>query len=211
MEGLSIEICYSKGGGDRFIKAEQNAAILIAQLLKERGWGIDKVTKHQDYANKYCPHRTLDMGWDRFINMVKNAMGGVTPQPTPIEELKITYQTWDDVKNTWLPNVINDTDYAGIYGHDVCAVYANSNKNDVIYKVHYKGGKWLPEVRNREDYAGIYNKPIDGFMIKGVNAYRVHLRRQNRWLGWVTGYNENDSNNGYAGILGQEIDAIQIK
>ena len=48
-------------------------------------------------------------------------------------------------------------------------------------------------------------------MIKDVNAYRVHLRRQNRWLGWVTGYNENDFNNGYAGILGQEIDAIQIK
>lgn len=75
MEGLSIEICYSKSGGDRFIKAEQNAAKLIAQLLNERGWGIDKVTKHQDYNGKYCPHRTLDLGWDRFLDMIKQEMG----------------------------------------------------------------------------------------------------------------------------------------
>ena len=58
MQGIAIEICYSKSGGDRFIKAEKNAAKFIAQLLKERGWGIDKVTKHQDYSSKYCPHRT---------------------------------------------------------------------------------------------------------------------------------------------------------
>lgn len=53
-EGIGIEICYSKNGGDRFIKAEQNCAKLVAKLLKERGWGIDKVTKHQDYSGKYC-------------------------------------------------------------------------------------------------------------------------------------------------------------
>ena len=83
-QGISIEICYSLSGGDRFIKAEQNAAKLIAQLLKERGWGIDKVTKHQDYNGKYCPHRTLDMGWDRFLNMIKKEMGqSVSPTPQP--------------------------------------------------------------------------------------------------------------------------------
>ena len=41
--------------------------------------------------------------------------------------------------------------------------------------------------------------------------YRVHLRRSNKWLPWVTGYSESDGNNGYAGIIGQEIDGIQIK
>jgi N-acetylmuramoyl-L-alanine amidase CwlA len=69
--GLSIEICYSKSGGSRFIEAEKLAAKFIASKLKEKGWGIDKVTKHQDYSGKYCPHRTLDMGWQRFLNMVK--------------------------------------------------------------------------------------------------------------------------------------------
>jgi N-acetylmuramoyl-L-alanine amidase CwlA len=71
-KGLAIEICYSKSGGDRFIQAEKNAAEFIANILKEKGWGIDKVKKHQDFTNKYCPHRTLDMGWDRFLNMIKS-------------------------------------------------------------------------------------------------------------------------------------------
>ena len=143
-----------------------------------------------------------------------NYMLNVLPDTEPTTIFKITYQTWDDVKNKWLPNVVNDTDYAGIFGHDVCCVYANANEGNVYYKVHYKDGKWLPEVKNREDYAGLYNKPIDGFMIKSDKkklTYRVHLRKQRRWLPWVTGYSTSDSNNGYAGILGQEIDAIQIK
>lgn len=75
-EGISIEICYSKSGGPRFDQAEKNAAKLIAQLLKERNWGIDKVTKHQDYNGKYCPHRTLDRGWPRFLDMIKAELKG---------------------------------------------------------------------------------------------------------------------------------------
>ena len=114
-----------------------------------------------------------------------------------------------------LPNVKNDSDYAGIFGHDVCAVFANLSIGNIIYKVHYKGGKWLPEVKNREDYAGLFNKPIDGLMMKTDTGtqiyYRVHLRCTNKWLPWVTGYSESDNNNGYAGIIGQEIDGIQIK
>ena len=82
-EGIAIEICYSKSGGDRFIKAEQNAVELIVDILKRYGWGIDKVTKHQDYANKYCPHRTLDMGWTRFINMIKDKLNNDKPAPQP--------------------------------------------------------------------------------------------------------------------------------
>lgn len=215
MSTIAIEICYSKSGGSKFDKAEENAAELIAQLLKERGWGIDRVKRHYDYApdKKYCPHRTMDKGWDRFLNMIQKKLNGSSNKTNSINN-DIIYQIWDDVKNKWLPNVVNDYDYAGIFGHDVCCVYANASKGNVFYKVHYKGGKWLPEVKNRNDYAGLYNKPIDGFMIKSDTkqlTYRVHLRRTNKWLPWVTGYNQNDSKNGYAGILGQEIDAIQIK
>ena len=71
-KGIQIEICYSKSGGARFENAEKNAAKFIAQLLKERGWGADRVKKHQDFSNKYCPHRTLDKGWASFVNMVKD-------------------------------------------------------------------------------------------------------------------------------------------
>ena len=71
MRGIHVEICCSKSGGERFQRAEENAAERIAGLLRERGWGLERVTKHQDYDGKYCPHRTLDMGWERFLGMVK--------------------------------------------------------------------------------------------------------------------------------------------
>lgn len=81
-KGLAIEICYSKSGGERFDKAEENAAEFIASKLKEKGWGIDKVKKHQDFANKYCPHRTLDYGWERFLNKIRTYLGQVTVDTT---------------------------------------------------------------------------------------------------------------------------------
>lgn len=77
-QGIAIEICYSKSGGARFDAAEALAAKFIAYKLKEKGWGIDKVTKHQDYSNKYCPHRTLDKGWQRFLNMIQKELGQTT-------------------------------------------------------------------------------------------------------------------------------------
>ncbi len=81
-KGLSIEICFSKSGGKRFEEAEKLAAKFIAFKLKEKGWGIDKIKKHQDFNGKYCPHRTLDMGWQRFLDIVKSELdklkGGAT-------------------------------------------------------------------------------------------------------------------------------------
>lgn len=88
MEGIHIEICYSKSGGKKFDKAEQNAAEFTASLLKKYGWGIDKVTKHRDYDGKYCPHRTLDRGWQRFLSMVKRYM---EPAKTPVASKFIPY------------------------------------------------------------------------------------------------------------------------
>ena len=73
-QGIGIEICYSKSGGEKFTTAEKNASKFIAQLLIKYGWSIDQVTKHQDYSGKYCPHRTLDLGWNRFLNMIKANM-----------------------------------------------------------------------------------------------------------------------------------------
>ena len=76
-KGIGIEICYSKSGGNRFIAAEKLAAKFIAQELKSRNWGINKVTKHQDYSGKYCPHRTLDMGWQRFLNIISQELNNL--------------------------------------------------------------------------------------------------------------------------------------
>ena len=90
MEGIHIEICYSKSGGEKFDKAEQNAAEFTASLLKKYGWGIDKVTKHRDYDGKYCPHRTLDRGWQRFLSMVKRYM---EPAKAPVAKALLSSQT----------------------------------------------------------------------------------------------------------------------
>lgn len=91
-EGIGIEICYSyckkyvngqwvadeatwkSQYKKKFEKAQANAAELTAYLLHTYGWGMDKsrITKHQDYSGKYCPHRTLDdYGWDYFLNLVE--------------------------------------------------------------------------------------------------------------------------------------------
>ncbi len=79
---INIEICYSKSGGERFDEAENLAASYIAYLLRQYNWGIEKVTKHQDYSGKYCPHRTLDLGWERFLNKIREQLG-VQTQPVP--------------------------------------------------------------------------------------------------------------------------------
>lgn len=166
-EGIAIEICYSKSGGDRFIKAEENAVDLIVYLLKKYNWGIDRVTKHQDYCDKYCPHRTLDMGWNRFINMIKAKLED-NPQIST--------------------NVVN-----------------------CYYKVRTQKHQWLPEVKNLDDYAGYENSPITGLAIKvdkGSIRYRVHLKGKG-WLPFVTGYDINDFNNGFAGDIVNIIDCVE--
>jgi len=94
-KGIAIEICYSKSGGERFEEAEKLAAEYVAYLLKQYNWGIDKVKKHQDFSNKYCPHRTLDLGWERFINMVKEYL---EIQSRPVEEMKVKEGSDEPVK-----------------------------------------------------------------------------------------------------------------
>lgn len=83
---IHIEICYSKSGGNRFIESEKNAVKVIVEILNKYEWGIDRVKKHQDFANKYCPHRTLDMGWNRFLEMIKNEMKGESQSDKPVEK-----------------------------------------------------------------------------------------------------------------------------
>ena len=137
----------------------------------------------------------------------------VKPKPV-VENITVTYQTYDSKSKRWLPNVTDWTDDAGIFGRPISGVYANLSKGNITYKVHTKGGKWLPAVSKRNGYAGIKGNAIDGLMVTTDTGktvkYRVHLKATNKWLPWVTGYDATDHNNGYAGIIGKEIDAIQI-
>lgn len=76
-KSIGVEICYSLSGGDRYYKAEDNAAIVVAQLMKQYNIPISKVRTHQSWSGKYCPHRMLDEGrWSSFIERVQNAYNG---------------------------------------------------------------------------------------------------------------------------------------
>ncbi|NIL33144.1 peptidoglycan recognition protein family protein [Bacillus thuringiensis] len=77
-KSIGVEICYSLSGEDRYYKAEDNAAIVVAQLMKQYNIPISKVRTHQSWSGKYCPHRMLDEGrWNSFIERVQNAYNGV--------------------------------------------------------------------------------------------------------------------------------------
>lgn len=90
---ISIEICHSTNPDPSiFDAAEKLAAKFIAYKLKEKGWGIERVSKHQDYSGKYCPHRTLDLGWERFLNLIRAELGQaqqITPAQNKNSSMKI--------------------------------------------------------------------------------------------------------------------------
>ena len=182
-------------------------------LCHQDSYRLGLGSNHGDVYNWFNKHgKTMDDVRNDVANLIN---GSNTPvDNNNSKSVDIIYQTWDDVKNKWLPNVTNDSDYAGIFGNDVCAVYANLSTGSCTYKVHTQNGKWLPAVKDRSDYAGIFNKPIDAFMIKSndpnvVIHYQVHTRG-GKWLPYVTGYSESDSNNGYAGVIGKPIDGIRM-
>ena len=158
-----------------------------------------------------------DISYKDYPTIMKTT--GKNGYDKPIAKITVTYQTHDDVKNKWLPYVEGDFDYAGNFGNAIDAVRAKLSSGNIYYKVHTKSaflrkGKWLPEVKNFTDYAGNYNQPIDAVAFRTDTGrtikYRVHEKATNRWLDPVTGYNINDAQNGYAGNIGKEIDAIKI-
>ena len=67
-KSIGVEICYSKSGGPKYVAAEVNAIEYVAHILKQYGWGIDRVKWHHDWPRpsdgyrKNCPHRILDEG-----------------------------------------------------------------------------------------------------------------------------------------------------
>lgn len=149
-KGISIEICYSKSGGEKFDEAEDLAASYIAYLLRQYGWGIEKVTKHQDYSSKYCPHRTLDYGWERFLNKVREQLG---IQTTPVK---------------------NNNNYSEGSDEPV-RKYVNGSTPENIYadtSLTKKIGSLNP--RETCDCFGIFNdRPMVRYKVDGTNNYKI--------------------------------------
>ena len=220
-EGIAIEICYSKSGGDRFIKAEQNAVELIVDILKRYNWGIDKVTKHQDYTNKYCPHRTLDMGWDRFIKMIEDKLNASNSKE---KEVNVYYKVKTQ-KHGWLGEVknYNDNDpingYAGWENSPITCLAVKVDKGSIKYRVHVKGGKWLNWITKYDindyhyGYAG-NNKPIDAIQIyyytpNSIRPYKKAKYKVNNY-DWQYDTETSKGQDGYAGLMGVAATKIKI-
>ena len=81
---ISLEICES---GDRE-KTLRNAVEVTAQLLRERGWGVDKLRQHHDWSGKNCPRILRDTGrWDWFVDQVKQKLSN--NEESEDDEMKI--------------------------------------------------------------------------------------------------------------------------
>ena len=62
----------SGGSDSKYSKSEDNAAKLAAYLLKQYGFGVDRLYTHNHwYSRKYCPAYILPH-WDKFKAKVKN-------------------------------------------------------------------------------------------------------------------------------------------
>ena len=144
--------------------------------------------------------------------------------------VKFKYKVYVDNLDLWLPSITNTQpdesgdNFAGISGDDIKCVIVKCNKGSVRYAVHtwkggaserYKSSKWLPEVKNADGYAGITNQPADAFILFSDRPakYRVRLRKTGEWLPWVKTKDANykDKEKGYAGIIGQPFDGLQIR
>lgn len=202
---LHLEICYSKSGGERYTKAEENAVQFLAQDLKRRGWGIDKVKKHQDFSGKYCPHRILDeKRWTSFLNRVEAAM--VTK-----EKPSIVYEA--HVQNVGWQGTRSDGQTAGTTGkylrvEALTIRFKNSNATLAV-EGHIEGKGWTSARTNGEVVGTIG----EGLRLEAIKikcdqhniTYRVHVEG----IGW-TDWKKNGET---AGTTGQSkrIEAIEIK
>lgn len=72
---INIEICVNPETD--YYKAVDKAERLAASLLKQYGWGVDRLKRHYDASRKHCPRRIIDEGlWNEFKEKTKRYMGG---------------------------------------------------------------------------------------------------------------------------------------
>ena len=139
------------------------------------------MTVHRDFATKSCPGQYLYDKHGYIADEVNKRLG------VKVESSTSTPSSSDNSSISSVPKV------------------------NITYAVKVEGGKVLTAVKNLDDYAGIENKKIIGLAMKvdkGTIKYQVH-EVGGGWLPYVTGYNWNDHNNGYAGNS-KPIDAVRV-
>jgi len=89
MRSIGIEICESGDYG----KTLQNAAELVAKMLLERNWGIERLRRHFDWSGKVCPRLMYSSGkwtaWDRFKLMVSRELDELKGVDADLENVNV--------------------------------------------------------------------------------------------------------------------------
>lgn len=138
----------------------------------------------------------------------------------------------------WLPQVINDEDYAGIRGRNITGITLSTDIGYAVYRV-YSNGRWLAYVDSRNsDISDYYNGYAgNGHSIEAVevyyytpdtllyneaphyqafteNGYKYAYYRVsttgNDYFSYQTDNEKNDGQDGYAGVYGRKVDRFQI-
>ena len=141
---------------------------------------------------------------------------------TSATAVTVTYRV-RTTKGSWLPEVTNLNDYAGLRGQAITDVAIKVSKGSVKYRVHVKGGGWLSwitgyDLNDAYGYAG-NGKPIDAIQVyyytpEGVRPYRKAKYRVSPLNGsywpWQYDTETKNSQDGYAGSFGKQMDRLQI-
>ena len=219
-QAITIEVSNCETGGDWKISEKAwNALVnLCVDICKRYDFKLTydgtlngSLTRHNMFAATNCPGPYLQSRFAELADVVNAQLGGNTIN----EQIsKITYQVYDNKKKKWLNNINAGEEtgimsYAGNFGNSIGGLKIDKLK----FRVHDKvKNKWLNWIDGRNgngimSYAGNLGNAIDGLQIENA-IYRVHLKGGD-WLNWIT--KVDDTNQGYAGIYGKDIDAIQIK
>lgn len=122
---IALEIAKNFGLADEFAKAQENAAIITAQICKQYGWTTDNIYTHRDWSGKNCPSRT-DI--NKFKEKVKYYMDGTKPniQPSPIPNG--TIQVGDKVKATGINYATGELVPEWVKNNTYEVIQVNGNK-----------------------------------------------------------------------------------
>lgn len=157
---IGIEICYSLSGGERFEQAEKNCIQYVAQLLKEKGWTIQRLKMHYDWSGKNCPHRTKPH-WGEFLLEIDNELariGGITVvNPTPHMQ-EVAKKQIANIKQ--LQTVLNQTYNCGLVVDGIIGQKTTEAVNSHIVK-NYTANAYAKFIQEQLKDKG-YSITVDG-------------------------------------------------
>lgn len=218
-QAITIEVSNCENGGEWRISEEAwNSLVSLCVDICKRydfklvydGTPNGSLTRHNMFQATNCPGPYLQSRLAELAYVVNDRLDG----NTEVQNTKVTYQVYDNKKKKWLNNITAGQgsgimSYAGNFGNSIGGLKIDKLK----YRVHDKvKNKWLNWIEGRNgngimSYAGNLGNAIDGLQIENA-IYRVHLKGGD-WLNWIT--KVDDTNQGYAGIYGKEIDGIEIQ